>query len=167
MSNKFRIGALIALVLAVSGITAASASSPRHGSSHHRGDGKSVQVIHLVSRTDQETPEGTEPPVIGDEFAFSDELLDGDRNVGFLGGAGTVVRVNDDGSITVQLVVTAQLRDGQIATQGLITFTEEGGGQFTLAITGGTGAYRTARGEVFVTETADDDEVMLKIVIIR
>jgi hypothetical protein len=167
MSNKFRVGALVALVLAVSGITAASASSPRHGSSHHRGDGKKVEVLHLVSRTVQESPEGTEPPAVGTQFAFSDDLFHGDRKVGMLGGTGTFVRLNDDGSVVVQLLVTAQLRKGQLASQGLATFSEEGGGQFQLAITGGTGAYRTAHGEVFVTETANEDEVLLKIVIIR
>jgi len=166
MSNKFRVGALIALILAVSGITAASASSPRHKSSHHRGDGKSVQVLHLTSRTVQETPEGTEAPAVGDQFAFSDDVFKGDRKVGILGGVGTVVRI-EGGALTVQLVVTAQLGRGQITTQGLVTFTETGGGEFRLAITGGTGAYRTAHGEVFVTETDDEDEVMLKLVIIR
>lgn len=168
MTQKLRLGAIVALVLAVSGITAASASSPSTSSSH-RGDGRSVEVIHLISRTAQESPEGEEPPALGDQFAFSDNLFQRGRQVGILGGVGTVVRMDEAAaSITVQLVVTAQLRQGQITTQGLVTFTEEGaGGPFRLAITGGTGAYRTAHGEVIVTETEDEDTVLLKVIVIR
>ncbi len=51
--------------------------------------------------------------------------------------------------------------------QGLVTFSEQGSGRFQLAITGGTGRYRTAHGEVFVRETEDEDTVMVKAVIIR
>ena len=51
--------------------------------------------------------------------------------------------------------------------QGLVTFSEAGEGEFELAITGGTGAYRTAHGEVFVSPTDDEDTVLAKLVIIR
>ena len=47
----------------------------------------------------------------------------------------------------VQCVVTVQLADGQITFQGLAQGTEN-----FFALTGGTGAYRTARGEAFVRD---------------
>jgi hypothetical protein len=167
MRKKLTLGAIFALLLAVSGIAVASAS-PAGTSSSDRGGGR-VEVMQLVSKTAQETPGGEEQPVLGDEFAFSDDLFRNGEKVGILGGAGTVVRTDEQaGSATVQLVVTAQLRDGQITTQGLATFMETGAGEpFRLAITGGTGRYRTAHGEVVVTETSDPDTVLIKVLIIR
>jgi hypothetical protein len=168
MTQKLRLCVIIAFVLAASGIAAASASSPS-ASSSHRGDGRSVEVIRLVSTTDQESPEGDEAPALGDQFAFSDILSERGREVGILGAAGTVVRTDEAaGSITLQLVGTAQLPRGDITVQGLLTFTEEGPAEsIRLAITGGTEAYRTARGEVIVTETEDEDTVLLMFVVIR
>lgn len=39
--------------------------------------------------------------------------------------------------------------------QGLATLTETGNQPFALAITGGTGAYRTAHGQVQITPVSD------------
>jgi hypothetical protein len=54
-------------------------------------------------------------------------------------------------------VVSAQLPDGQITVQGLVTFTGE---PFTLAVTGGTGPYREAAGEVQVTEVSETESLI-------
>ena len=49
---------------------------------------------------------------------------------------------------TYQCVATLSLRRGQITLQGLVEIQGEGDmGPFTVAITGGTGAYRGAGGE--------------------
>ena len=166
MGTKLTLSAIVVLVLAVTGITAASASSSRD--KPHRGDGHGVEVLHLVSTTVQESPESTEPPAVGDQFAFSDDLFERGRKVGILGGVGTFVRFDEAAeSAVVNLVLTAELRRGQLAMQGLVTFSEAGSAEFRLAITGGTGAYRTAHGEVFVRETDDEDTVLVKVVIIR
>jgi hypothetical protein len=163
MKRNFRLGAIVALVLAVSAITAASASSPSH-----RNDGRSVEVLRLVSTTVQESPESQTPPVVGDSFAFSDDLFERGSKIGILGGVGTFVRFDPTAdSATANLVLTAELPRGQLTMQGLVTFSEQGSGRFQLAITGGTGRYRTAHGEVFVRETEDEDTVMVKVVIIR
>ncbi len=165
MRTKLTLSAIVVLVLAVTGITAASASSSRD---KHRGDRHGVEVLRLVSTTVQESPESTEPPAVGDQFAFSDDLFERGRKVGMLGGVGTFVRFDEaTESAVVNLVLTAELRRGQIAMQGLVTFSEAGEGEFELAITGGTGAYRTAHGEVFVSPTDDEDTVLAKLVIIR
>ena len=165
MKTKLRLGAIVVLVLAVTGITATSASSSRD---KHRGDGHGVEVLHLVSTTVQESPEPTGPPAVGDQFAFSDDLFERGRKVGMLGGVGTFVRFDEaTESAVVNLVLTAELRRGQLAMQGLVTFSDAGDDEFRLAITGGTGAYRTAHGEVFVSPTEDDDTVLAKVVIIR
>ena len=64
-------------------------------------------------------------------------------------------------------VATAELPKGQITAQGLLTFSEEAEGEpFRLAITGGTGKYRTAHGEVIVKDVSET-ESRLTFVIIR
>jgi hypothetical protein len=57
-------------------------------------------------------------------------------------------------SATLQCVATLSLPKGQITVQGLPTFTE-GPASFFLAITGGTGAYKTAHGQVKVVQVSD------------
>jgi hypothetical protein len=49
------------------------------------------------------------------------------------------------------------LPKGQVTLQGLVTFSEQSRPTFTVAITGGTGAYRTAHGEATITESEDED----------
>jgi allene oxide cyclase-like protein len=52
-------------------------------------------------------------------------------------------------------VVTAWLADGQITAQGLIEPTGEFPERFVLAVTGGTGAYEGASGEVHVIQRTE------------
>jgi Allene oxide cyclase barrel like domain len=169
MRKTLRLGAVLAALLVLSGLTVTSASSTDKGSSHR--DGRFVEVLHLTSTTVQETPSPDEEelPAVGDQFAFSDDLFFRGKKVGILGGQGVFVRVDEEAqAATVQIVITAMLPKGQITLQGLITFSEEAAGEpFRLAITGGTGRYNTAHGEVFVTETEDEDTVLLKLVIIH
>ncbi len=73
--------------------------------------------------------------------------------------------VSSNATSTAQCVATAALANGQITIQGLVTISQDGPGDFDLAITGGTGVYRTARGVVHVhplSETTEqvDFEVM-------
>jgi hypothetical protein len=53
-------------------------------------------------------------------------------------------------------VATLRLRGGQITLQGLITFNND---PFTVAITGGTGRYRGASGEMRVRSVSDTKEI--------
>jgi hypothetical protein len=55
-------------------------------------------------------------------------------------------------------VATVSLPEGQLTVQGLATLTETGNQPFTLAITGGTGAYRTARGQAQVTPVSQTEQ---------
>ena len=96
---------------------------------------------------------------------FSDDVSRGSKHVGILGGECTVTRLQpnpvpagqEPTSATVNCVVSIQLSKGQLTLQGLVTFSEEAGSSFTIAITGGTGAYRTAHGEATVTESEDEN----------
>jgi hypothetical protein len=89
---------------------------------------------------------------LGDRFIFSDDLFasKGGKSLGHDGGECTTVRVDGAESV-VQCIITFSLPDGQITTQelhkltnGNLTGTQPG------AITGGTGKYRGASGEVSV-----------------
>ena len=59
--------------------------------------------------------------------------------------------------MTINCVATVQLPKGQVTVQGLVTFSEQSGDRFKLAITGGTGAYRTTHGEATITSTEDEN----------
>jgi hypothetical protein len=89
---------------------------------------------------------------LGDRFVFSDDLFasKGGKSLGHDGGECTTVRIDGAESV-VQCTITFSLPDGQITTQelhnltnGNLTGTQPG------AITGGTGKYRGAAGEVAV-----------------
>jgi allene oxide cyclase-like protein len=161
MGTKFRLFAVLALALTI-GVVSLVATA---GGAQKRG--KKVQIINLTTRTDQEAEIDLDPtgPSLGDRFVFSNRVFRGDRQVGMLGVECTVTRLEpnpvpegqEPTSATVNCVGTIQLPRGQVTLQGLIVFSEEAGDRFTIAITGGTGAYRTAHGEATVTENEDED----------
>jgi hypothetical protein len=158
MRIKLVVAALAASILALGGVTLASANS--NGSSDDNG----AQAIKLFASTVQidVIDLGATGFSLGDEQVFSDDLYDkkGGTKLGSDGGACTIVRVTDakTGSGTAQCTVTLSLADGQIATQGLVTFVgNEPPPPFDFAITGGTGAFKDARGTVTVEETSDTE----------
>jgi hypothetical protein len=92
---------------------------------------------------------------LGARDVFSDDLFTskGGRSLGSDGGVCTVTRVADasTGSGTLECEVTFSLPGGQIATQALNTVTNGNlSGTQPGAITGGTGRYRGATGEIVV-----------------
>jgi hypothetical protein len=67
----------------------------------------------------------------------------------------------------VQCLVTLLLPEGQITVQGVRTgsLTQQLPPPFVLAITGGTGAYKTAHGEVRIVDiNATDSRLTLKLI---
>jgi hypothetical protein len=161
MGTKFRLFAVLALALIIGVVSLVSTAGGA------KKNGKKVEIINLATRTDQEADLDLDPsgPSLGDRFVFSDNVFRGDRQVGMLGAECTVTRLEpnpvpagqEPTSATVNCVGTIQLPKGQVTVQGLITFSEEAGDRFTIAITGGTGAYRTAHGQATVTENEDED----------
>lgn len=108
------------------------------------------QVIKLIARpVRREVYKNGEDEInLGDRSVFTHELsLDG-AAVGFDGGVCTVVRL-DEGHSYIVCNVSMNLPEGTIAFQ---TFVEEvfPPPPFFAAITGGTGAYRSARGEMHI-----------------
>jgi hypothetical protein len=145
------------LMLASLGAVASQATSDD-------GESKELEVFHLTAKADQqhfidEAPAGFSQ---GDSFIFANSLYSRGHKVGEDGGACTVVRAASGGT-TFQCLGTNTLPGGQLTAQGLTTAdaTRE-----VLAITGGTGRYKTARGEVRITEVSDT-ELALTFRIVR
>lgn len=109
---------------------------------------------------------GTPGPSQGDEFVISGNLLQGAATVGTFGEVCTLTRVGPAvDSFDQQCVGTFVLPDGQITIQGLISVTAAGPGDIKLAITGGTGRYRTAHGFLqAVTVNATDTAVTVHLI---
>ena len=153
MRNRFGIASVAAVVLAVAGVGLASASSSDDTSRTFTVFAKTVQFAPI----DLGDP-GTS---LGDQFVFSDDLLTekGGDTVGFDGGVCTLVRRDEASkSDTLQCVFTFSLEGGQIATQALLTLHE---GHFSGTevgpVTGGSGEFRGASGEVAVKFFSDTE----------
>jgi hypothetical protein len=102
---------------------------------------------------------GASGPSLGDQFVFIETLhRKGRRDVGAAGGSCMVVGAKPPYEVmTYQCVATLRLPEGQIGLQGLLDATGPDDPQpFTLAITGGTGAYRRASGDAILTLTSYD-----------
>jgi hypothetical protein len=155
--TKFRFSALlaamIALVVLVSGSTAAYAD----------GGGKGTKVLRLTAEEIQSEfiDLGTPGPSLGDELVFSETLFKNGREVGESGGVCTVVQaVPPYDVLSLHCVATLSLRKGQITLQGLIEVQGmDDPGPFTVAITGGTGKFRCACGEATVRQVTDTTAV--------
>jgi hypothetical protein len=161
MRRKIILGAILAVLLAIAGVPLAFAGGDDNGDDN----GDDVRTLRLTATSLQEAEIdlGASGFSIGDRFVESQNLFRDDERVG-VGGIDCVLVVFRPGpdpagepeAATAQCVATASLPQGQITVQGLIDFTDPG--PFTLAITGGTGAYRTAHGEVEVTEESPEFE---------
>jgi hypothetical protein len=99
-------------------------------------------------------------PSLGDSNVFSETVTRSGKKVGVAGGVCTTIMVTTKAgkvaTVTQQCLVTASLPAGQLTFQGIATFTTTGPVTTpTFAITGGTGAYRTARGQITVTQLSN------------
>jgi FlaG/FlaF family flagellin (archaellin) len=135
VAGRAGVGALLVVALAVVLGGVASGSGGGHG----HGKDRTIRVVERAT-TDTPVDLGTTGDSIGDLLAFGNELFDEDNQV----------KVGTDQGSCVRTVVgeayecswTNSLAKGQISVQG--PFLD--GGDSVLAITGGTGAYRDARG---------------------
>jgi allene oxide cyclase len=127
--------AVLALAVALAGAVAAWAGSGHHG----KRSGRVLRVIEHAT-TDATTDTGANGDSAGDILTFANEVFDrADTHV-----------VGTDQGYCVRIVAgksyecnwTTSLAAGQIAVEG--PFLDAG--DSTLAITGGTGRYRKARG---------------------
>ena len=136
------IGATLLLGAMVAGTTLTVASA----------GGNEVELRFRAKTTEQTFLDlGEKGNSLGDQFIFHDVLRQRGQRVGHDGGVCTVTSVEEN---QAQCLVTAGLAEGQITIQGLVVETGDPG-RLVFAVTGGTGQYEGASGEVHVIEKSE------------
>lgn len=117
----------------------------------------SETVIKLVARPQvrEVYKNGPDEVNLGDRSVFTHQVLKDGQPVGFDGGVCTVVRKEEDGSYYILCNVSMMLDEGTMSFQ---TFVQEvfPPPPFYAAITGGTGAFAGARGEMHIDPASPD-----------
>ncbi|MFG2829869.1 allene oxide cyclase barrel-like domain-containing protein [Streptomyces sp. NPDC048434] len=117
------------------------------------------EVFQLVAKQTQGglvDVDGSGGPSLGDEFVFSGNLFRGSIAVGTFSEICTLTRFEPTDEFDLQCASDLSLSQGQLTVQGRFTVTTAGPGNIDMAITGGTGRYRTAHGylhAVNITQT--------------
>ena len=128
---------------AVGATLALPSAAGAHASSHHRRHAHTVTVVeHAVTDTEQRAvPGGADEP--GDPLTFTNPVFNSANTTQVGHDEGFCMRLN----VTTgawECLWTTFLRHGQITVQGPYYDTHNS----VLSITGGTGAYRNARGQM-------------------
>jgi hypothetical protein len=140
--------ALVALAVGVVG--------PALGSS--RNDEKRRTLRFVAVNTESNFIDlGEQGDTLGDYFVFRHKLLRRGEQVGHVSGQCTIVSVAGAES-EPQCVVTASLRGGQITSQVLIG-PHGATGDILQAITGGSGRYTGAEGDILIQGVTDSKEI--------
>jgi allene oxide cyclase-like protein len=151
MRTTFAVRGAVLAVLALGVLVFGSTIAEAHG--------KGKRTLRLVATEIQSEflDLGATGPSLGDELVFSESLSRRGRDVGESGVVCTITQVTPPYDvITFHCVGTLSLGRGQITLQGLIEVQgEDDSGPWTVAITGGTGAFRGAGGEARVRDRDD------------
>jgi hypothetical protein len=149
--TKFAVHTAVLAIVALGVLVFGSAIAEAHG--------KGKRTLRLVGTEIQSEFLDLGAPGIslGDELVFSETLSRRDHEVGESGGVCTATQVTPPYDvITFHCVATLSLRRGQITLQGLIEVQgEDDPGPFTVAITGGTGAFRGVGGEARIRDVSE------------
>jgi allene oxide cyclase len=140
VSTVVPLGAVVLLILAVSAWAAPTTKRHSGGGGHH-GQGKTITVIEHAT-TDTTTDTGATGDSVGDILTFANKVFD----------AADATQVGTDNGYCLRTVAgaayecnwTTFLDGGQITVEGPFLDAKDS----TLAITGGTGRFRGARGEM-------------------
>jgi hypothetical protein len=133
------LGAAVALVA-----LAVGAVSPAWGSSEGKDTQKTFR-LDAVTTEQNFLDLGAAGSSLDDQIVFTTRLLNGDTEVGHQGG---VCTVTSEERQEAQCVATYWLRGGQVTAQALIRLGNPA--PYAVAITGGSGRYQGAEGEVRV-----------------
>jgi hypothetical protein len=153
-----KLHAVIALAAAAATAGAMAATAASDDGSREGGG----QVIRLTTKQVHQgfADHGVPGFSTDDQFVFSNDLYRDGEKVGEDGGTCTVTRIANSGAAALHCLGTNSLPGGQISVQGLAA----PGEPFVLAVTGGTGRYRNARGQVF-GENTSPTEMSIKIIL--
>lgn len=153
--------------LAAAAATAAALTTLAVGQSSSQAAGSAAtdDDFTLVGRSaqDKDIDVGKKGPSVGDRFVFSENLYEqgSKERIGRLAASCDVafVEYNGKGKPTnslMQCIGTFRLPDGQIAAQGALRWSDE---TALLAITGGSGRYDDATGEISIKFVSDTKSV--------
>jgi hypothetical protein len=119
------------------------------------GSGDRDHTIRVVSTaTEQEFVDlGAKGFSLGDEFIFSANLHQHGKEVGHDGVVCTFTSADRE---EAECVATAWFSGGQITVQGLVA----GESEFVLPVTGGSGKYEGAEGEIHIKEVSETKEIL-------
>ncbi|MFF5446267.1 hypothetical protein [Streptomyces sp. NPDC012888] len=142
---------------AAAALTAVAVGALAVGSAHAGPPAKGrVEVLELKVRNDQYTAVDLGPagPSLGDMDVYSGTAVKDGQSVGRGGGTCQVIHLNGE-ERTSQCLITMEVEQGSLTMQSLWT---PGAGPLDMAVTGGTGVYRNARGFARFWDIATPDE---------
>jgi hypothetical protein len=141
-------GAVIAVMALLVGAASPALGSSSQGSastsSGHAGK-QTIRLVAVFTEFDPNIDVGAPGFSLGDEVVFSGNLLRNGKQVGRIGVVCTFVSTANASRVEAQCPTTSILPGGQITTQGTIVNRSL---NFTLPITGGSGQYQGAGGQV-------------------
>ena len=155
--NRFHLGAALAVVALAVSSTARADNAEKSPDSHDR-------TIRLVEASKDLQPTfvdtGKPGPSVGDLAIHSDQVLheDGTQAGSFRQVCTLTDLVSGPFTSTFECTGSITLKDGTISMEGPFTPSDD---ESVAAITGGTGGYRTAQGEIAVR--AHDDQIVVKL----
>jgi hypothetical protein len=146
-----RLGALSAAIAVVA--LAVGVVSPAVGSSGGAAEERTFRVVANITEVNF-VDVGTEGASLGDEIVFSNKLLEDGNEVGHEGAVCTTVSLERQ---EAQCIATFSFRDGEITAQALIRLRSTT--PYAVSITGGSGKYEGAEGEIQVTPVSDTEGI--------
>jgi hypothetical protein len=144
------LGAVIVVAALVVGVAIPAAA----GSSGDDHQHQTIRVTAIVTELNL-VAVSSKGPSLGDEIVFAEKLLQRGNQVGHEGAVCTTVSLVRQ---EAQCVATYSFGGGQITAQALITLGSKA--PYAGAITGGTGSYEGAAGEVHVSPVSDTEGIL-------
>ena len=142
------------IALPVLGLAATSAHADKHGNG---GDFKLTGKVVAVEQVDL----GKTGPSLGDQQIITMDVFAGPKRLGESHVVCTIVRLDAATQASIaQCDNVTHLPAGDIATTGVVTSAQEEQTPFVQAITGGTGAYKQAHGQLTVSEAGPQPAVL-------
>jgi hypothetical protein len=137
--------AIVALVVVAASPALGSSSQASASTASGHAGGQTIRVLAVFTEFDPNIDVGAPGLSLGDEVVFAGNLLRDGKQVGRVGVVCTFVSTQNADRVEAQCPATATLPGGQITIQGVIVNRAL---NWTLPITGGSGRYDSARGEV-------------------
>ncbi|MGW7048264.1 allene oxide cyclase barrel-like domain-containing protein [Streptomyces avermitilis] len=166
--KRLGLGAVTGLATVLCCASLASAVPATVGATGPLPPRQKEEVFNLTARPTQINNVDVPPPgnSQGDELIVTGDLIRSNATVGRFDEVCTTTRTGLFDTSDLQCQITLSLPLGQITVQGVFAITGVGPGDITLAITGGTGLYRTAHGFIHAVNTSGA-ETQLTVHLIR